>query len=314
MGSVERDPFKWHSTISYKLVDKIVSRGYDTTEIVEKGYGLADMVFVNYQARIPLVNEAKMLNYLMILCLDDGLSPPAAIGRFVKKGGSILTQAVGGSILAFGHAYGAFQAHGKMLDTYKARAEREAMDLDELAEILVKENQGSLILGVSSLMLKDPTARRAFARAEKLGVARSYIDFQKRIVKAAQKASEDLLDLDMLGAVGATMLDLGFTPEAIWSIVAITRAFGCGAHAIEEQEREPQLVFGQSLTPKGLYDGPPDRPVPPVKDRDRIAKPAQSKTLEEWKRNFEERKTLKGGGYSIVEEIEDPRRLPKKKT
>ena len=89
MGSVERDPFKWHSTISYKLVDKIVSRGYDTTEIVEKGYGLADMVFINYQARIPLVNEAKMLNYLMILCLDDGLSPPAAIGRFVKKGGSI---------------------------------------------------------------------------------------------------------------------------------------------------------------------------------------------------------------------------------
>lgn len=312
MGSIEREPFRWHSTISYKLVDKIVSRGYDTTELVEKGYGLADMIFINFQARIPLVNEANMLNYVMILCLDDGLSAPAAICRFVKKGHNLLTQAVGASILAFGHAYGAFQAFGKLLDKYLERAEREEKSLDEMADILVRENQGSQILGVSSLMLKDPAATRMFARAEKLGVVGKYIGFEKRIVRAAQRVSEEPVDLDMLGAVGATMLDLGFTPEATWSTVAITRSFGCGAHAIEEEEREPRIVFGQSLQPKDNYDGPPDRPVPPVKDRDSIAKPAQSKTLEEWKKNFEERKKLTGSGYNILEEIEDPRKLPKK--
>ncbi len=313
MGAVEREPFKWHSTISYKLVDKIVTRGYDTTELVEKGYGLADVVFIDYQARIPLINEAKMLDYLMILCLDEGLSTPAAISRFVAKGHNLLTQSVGASILAFGHAYGAFQAYGRMLDRYLDRAEKQGKRSDEMAEILVKENQGSLTLGVSNLMLKDAAAKRVFARAEALDVAGKYIDFQKRIVKAAQKACDEPIDLDMLGAVGATMFDLGFTPEATWSIVAITRAFGCGAHAIEEEEREPRVVFGQSLQSNEWYDGPPERPVPPLKDRDKVAKPAQSKTLEEWKRNFEERRRLKGSGYCIVEEIEDPRRLPKKK-
>ncbi|MBW2059694.1 MAG: hypothetical protein JRJ26_19585 [Deltaproteobacteria bacterium] len=311
MGAVEREPFKWHSTISYKTVDKIVTRGYDTTELVEKGYGIADLIFINYQARIPLVEETKMLHYVMILALDDGLSTPAAISRLVAKGHTILTQAVGGSILAFGHAYGAFQAYGRMLDKYLSRA-GEGEDLDELAESLVEENKGSLILGVSGLMLKDPAAKRVFARAEKLGVARRYIDFQKRIVKAAQKRSEERVDLDMLGAIGATMFDLGFSPEATWSIVAITRAFGCGAHAIEEEEREPRYVFGQSLMPKELYDGPPERGVPSLKDREKVARPGRSKTLEEWKKNFEERKRLKGSGYSIVEEIEDPRKLPRK--
>ncbi|MBW2121644.1 MAG: hypothetical protein JRH07_07340 [Deltaproteobacteria bacterium] len=311
MGAVEREPFKWHSTISYKTVDKIVTRGYDTTELVEKGYGIADLIFINYQARIPLVEETKMLHYVMILALDDGLSTPAAISRLVAKGHTILTQAVGGSILAFGHAYGAFQAYGRMLDKYLSRA-GEGEDLDGLAESLVEENKGSLILGVSGLMLKDPAAKRVFARAEKLGVARRYIDFQKRIVKAAQKRSEEPVDLDMLGAIGATMFDLGFSPEATWSIVAITRAFGCGAHAIEEEEREPRYVFGQSLMPKELYDGPPERGVPSLKDREKVARPGRSKTLEEWKKNFEERKRLKGSGYSIVEEIEDPRKLPRK--
>jgi citrate synthase len=309
MGPVEREAFKWFSTISYKRVDKIVTRGYDTTELVEKGYGLADVIFIDYQARIPLVEEAKMLNYLMILCLDDGLSTPAAISRLVAKGQTLLTQAMGASILAFGHAYGAFKTHGDMLKTSMERAEKERKSLDDMAEILVQENPESLVLGVSDLMLRDPAARRTFARAEGLGVAGRHIDFQNRIVKAAQRTRSETVDLDMLGAISATMLDLGFTPEATWSIVAITRSFGCGAHAIEEVEREPQVVFGQVLQSEENYDGPPERPVPPLKDRDKVAKPAQSKGLDEWKENFEARKKLHGSGYSIVEEIEDPRKV-----
>ena len=311
MGPIEREPFHWHSTVSYKTVDTIVTRGYNTTELVEKGYGLADVIFIDFQARIPLIKETKMLNYLMILCLDEGLSTPAAISRIVAKGLTILTQSVGASILAFGHAYGGFQAYGNMLNKYLNRAEKENKSLDEIAKVLVKENKNSLTLGVSTLMVKDPAARRVFARAESLEVAGKYIDFQKRIVKAAQKASKEPVDLDMLGAVGATMLDLGFSPEATWSIVAITRAFGCGAHAIEEEEREPRVTFGQSLMPQKYYDGPPDRPVPPLKDRSKIAKPGQVKTLEAWKKKFEQMKKLKGSGFSIVEEIEDPRKLPK---
>jgi len=313
MGAVEREPFKWHSTVSYKVVEKIVTRGYDTTELVEKGYGLADVIFIDFQARIPLVKETKMLNYLMILCLEDGLSTPAGISRFVAKGLAFMTQCVGASILAFGNAYGGFQAYGRVLDKYLSRAGKEGKSLDEMAEILVKESKGSPTLGVSNLMLKDPAAKRVFAKAASLDVAGQYIDFQKRIVKAAQKASKEPVDLDMLGAVGATMFDLGFSPESTWGIIAISRSFGCGAHAIEEEEREPRALFGAALTPKANYDGPPDRRVPPLKDRDKIVRPGTSRTLEEWRKNFEEMKKLKGSGFSIVEEIEDPRKLPKVK-
>ena len=313
MGAIEREPFKWHSTVSYKTVDKIVTRGYDTTELVEKGYGLADVIFIDFQARIPLVKETKMLNYLMILCLEDGLSTSAGISRFVAKGHAFMTQSVGASILAFGNAYGGFQAFGRILDKYLSRAGKEGKSLDEMAEILVKESKGSSTLGASNLMLKDPAAKRVFAKAVSLGVAGKYIDFQNRIVKAAQKASKEPVDLDMLGAVGATMFDLGFSPESTWGIIAITRSFGCGAHAIEEEEREPRALFGAALTSKANYDGPPDRPVPPLKDRNKIVRPGTSRTLVEWRKNFEEMKKLKGSGFSIVEEIEDPRKLPKVK-
>jgi len=302
----ERAPFQWVSEVAYKNVHRIVSRGYDTTEVMEEGYGVVDMLFIDYQARIPLIEEEQMLNYVMILALEDGLSMPAVMSRMVAKSKTFLTQAAGASILAFGHAYGAYSAFGNRLEHYLTNAEAEGHTLGQAAELLVKENIYDEALGVSGLMLKDPAAQRMIARAEKLGVAGKYIEFTKEIVKAAQELSEEPTDLDMLGATGATMLDLGFSPEATWAILAVTRAFATGAHYIEEVERNPYCRTGQTLTPKEFYDGPEDRPVPPLKDRSKVAKSGICQTIDEWAEAREERKKLVGSGHSIVEEIEDP--------
>ncbi len=309
-GTVPMDttrlPFQWVSEVAYKNVHRIVARGYDTTELAEQGYGLVDILFVDFQARIPLIEEEKMLNYIMILALEDGLSMPAALSRIVGRSKTFLTQACGASILAFGHAYGAYSAFGNVLIESLAQVEEDGKTMEQVAIELAREMLGDPALGVSGLMLKDPAARRIFARAESLGVAGEYIAFTEEIVKAAQQISEHPVDLDMLGAIGAAMMDLGFTPEATWAILAITRSFGAGAHYIEEVEREDLTRLGQELTSKENYDGPEDRPVPPLADRDRIAKPGQTHTPEEWKKALDERQKLHGSGFAIMEEIKDP--------
>ena len=304
--SGKRAPFQWVSEVAYKNVHRIVSRGYDTTELMEEGYGIVDVLFVDFQSRIPLAEEEQMLNYVMILALEDGLSAPAALSRIVAQSKTFLTQACGASVLTFGHAYGAYSAFGNRLEEYLKRAEDERKTVAEMAELLVTDNLNDESLGVSSLMLKDPTAQRMFARAEKLGIAGKYIAFTKEIVKAAQKLSRDNVDLDMLGATGATMMDLGFTAEATWAIMAVTRSFAAGAHYIEEVERNEYRRLGQTLTAQEDYDGPEDRPVPPLAQRDEHSRPAQTHTPQEWKEAFEQRKQVLGSGYSIVEEIEDP--------
>jgi len=301
-----RPHFQWLSEVAYKNKHRIVARGYDTTELMEAGYGLVDMQFVDFQSRIPLVEEEQMLNYIMILTLEDGLSLPAMLSRTVARSKTFLTQACGASILAFGHAYGAYSAFGNMLIDALDEVEQDGTPMEDVAMELAQEYLGDPALGVSDLMLKDPAAKRMFARAEKLGVAGKHIAFTKEIVKAAQQISDHPVDLDMLGAIGATMMDLGFTPEATWVILAITRSFGAGAHYIEEVEREEMTALGQELTPKEFYDGPEDRPVPPLADRDKNAKTAQTFDLEAWKQAFEERKKLHGSGFAIVEEVEDP--------
>lgn len=309
----KREPFRWVSEVAYKNVHRIVARGYDTTELVEAGYGIADVIFVDFQARIPLIEETKMLNYVMILALEDGLSSPAALSRIITSGKTYLTQAAGGSILAFGHAYGAYCAFGAMMDNYLAMAKAEGKSNAEIAEMLVKENLNNEALGVSSLMLKDPAAKRMLARAEKLGVAGKYIGLMKEVVKAAQKISSEPVDIDMLGATGAVMLDLGFSPESTWAVLAVTRAFGAGAHYCEEVERESYRRLGQALTPKEWYDGPEDRPVPQLAERRQTVRPGIHRTPQEWKDALEQKQKMKGSGWAIHEEIEDPRQKRKMK-
>jgi hypothetical protein len=302
----ERAPFQWVSEVAYKNVHRIVARGWDTTELMEEGYGLVDMLFVDYQARIPTLEEEKMLNYVMILALEDGLSMPAAVSRIVARSKTFLTQAAGASIMAFGHAYGAFSAFGNRLENYLKKAEAENLSLQEAAELLVQENLHDEALGVSELMLKDPAARRMLSRAEKLGVAGRNIAFLKEIAGAAQKVFDHDVDVDLLGATGAVMMDLGFTPEATWVIIAVTRSYAAGAHYIEEIERAGYTRWGEELTPREDYDGPEERPVPPLKDRDKHAVQALCKTLEDWHARFEEMRNVPGSGFGIVEEIEDP--------
>ena len=309
-GTVPRDtkraPFQWVSEVAYKNVHRIVTRGYDTTELMEEGYGVIEVLFVDYQARIPTIEEEKMLNYVMIMALEDGISSPAAISRIVARSKTFLTQACGASIMAFGHAYGAYSAFGNRLEDYLQKAKADNLTLKQAAERLVAENRDDEALGVSDLMLKDPAAKRMFARAKKLGIAGTYVGFTEKIVAAAQDAFPESVDLDMLGATGAVMLDLGFTPEATWAILAVTRSFAAGAHYIEEVEREGSTRLGQQLTPQEDYDGPEERPVPPLAERAKSTRSAVCKTPDEWKKRFEEMKKLRGSGFAIIEEVEDP--------
>ena len=309
-GTVPKDtkraPFQWVSEIAYKNVHRIVTRGYDTTELMEEGYGLVDVLFINFQSRIPSANEEKMLNYIMVLALEDGLSMPASISRLVGRSKTFLTQAAGASILAFGHAYGAFSAFVNSLEEYSEIGDKENKTISEIAEIMVKEHLNDEGFGISGLMIKDPAAKRMFVRAKELGVSGKYVKIIEKTVEEAKKVSPEPVDLDMLGAIGATMMDLGFTPEAIWSIIAITRSFAAGAHYIEEVEREEFTKFGETLTPKEVYDGPEDRPVPTLKDRAKYAKSAQTHSLKEWSDKLSKREQNYGTGYRIHEEIEDP--------
>jgi citrate synthase len=53
-------------------------RGYDLSELAEKGYSFYDVMFVLFQNRIPTENEEKLLKYEMGVFLEHSMSPSTA--------------------------------------------------------------------------------------------------------------------------------------------------------------------------------------------------------------------------------------------
>lgn len=312
MEPVKRKPFRWVSTIAYKKIDKIVTRGFNTTELVEKGYGIADLLFINYQSRIPHLKETKMLDYVMVVNLGGGLDYSAAIARLVAKSDAYMTQACGASILAFGPAYGAFSHLGNSMQRYIQKAEKENLSYNEAAGLLVDEydslleNKGRTTLGISAVDLKNPTPARMIARAEKLGVKGKYAAFMEALEKVVQARSTEPVAIDLFGATCAVMMDLRFTPEAIWTIIAIVRAYASGAQAIEEIEAEPKSVFGAPLTPREYYIGPDDKEVPDLEDRNKVVelnKKQVGSDVNSWLKDFRRKQSERGSGWAIEEEL-----------
>ena len=310
-----RAHFKWVSEVAYKNIHRIVTRGYDTTELVEAGYGVCDVLFIDFQARIPLVEERKVLDYILLVGLEDGLSNPALVARLVARGKSYLTQAAGASVFAFGEAYGAFKNFGYMLEKYYNMIAEKGISAADAAALCVEECYHEDHFGIDEKYVKDPTPRDLLAYAEKTIAGKKelkYIPFLKEVVKAAQ-AKIGYVEADFMAAATAAMMDLDFTPDAAWCIMGVTRAFSAGAHVCEEIERECERdgfnTYGKTLTPKEWYDGPTDRPVPSLAERGEF-KGGQAQTPEEWKKMWDRKaKELSGSGFAIDFVLDDARKV-----
>jgi citrate synthase len=274
-----REPFHWQTEIGYKTADKIVLRGYDTTELAEAGWTFPAVVFLLFQGRLPKKNEEKMLNFFMVEFMEHALSPSTLTARCCASGRPALNAAIAAGIMTFGEAHGPGHLHGIMVHKYMELHDKQGKSLTEVAEILVKDHKGKIIMGLGQPqhIHGDPRAIRIMKMARELGVAGKFHDLQIEIEKAFERINGKKVWTNVIGGANSVFMDLGFTPLAAWAIGVLCRGFSCAAHAMEEMTREKAWRASRSTKMINLldlsiqgpkyYDGHPDRPVPKPEDR-----------------------------------------------
>lgn len=286
------------SAISYKTRDKVVVRGYDLGELAEAGYTFEDGIFVLFQGRIPTENEGIMLRYILAEMVEHSMSPSTAAAITTMGGRPLLPAAIAAAIMCFGAAHGPGAAHGHMCNEFLARAVKEnKKDIKELAKTLVdeylREKKPIQGLGQPQHIYGDPRIYPTFRRAELLDVAGIYNQFQLEIMKELNrrrmKEGKTFVHPNLVGAGNSSLADLGFSPLSGWAIGSVTRAYSCAIHAIEQLKRGHAWMASRREKMMQLldlsmirYDGPPDKPIPPLRDRDKYAQ--EQKEKGEWKK------------------------------
>ena len=285
---MDRKPLIQRKTmISYKTEEKTVLRGFNVSELAEAGYTFIDALYILFQGRIPAENEYKMLNYEVAEFLEHSMSPSAVSAIAVQNGHPMLPAAVASSIMTFGGAHGPGAMHGYMMKKYLDRALEQGKTIKDVAIENVNEymDAGLAVMGMGQPqhLDGDPRAEPTHLKQEELGVVGVYLQFQRALEEKfyARRAEEgrSYVAVNMIGAGNTALSDMGFAPNAAWTIGVCVRGYSCACHALYTLKKarawaasrnEPMVQMLDLAMIK--YIGPEDREVPPMSERQAYAK------------------------------------------
>jgi succinyl-CoA synthetase alpha subunit len=252
----------WHSGITQIQPNKVAVRGYDIAELMgHVSFGAA--VYLILTGELPSPAVARLMDGILVSSIDHGATPPSALSaRNVASTGATLSASVAAGIMSINrHHGGAIEDCARQLKSILDRAARDSISLEEAATRTLRamNEAGERMSGFGHRVHnKDPRTARLFELAREAGVDGAYIQAARAVEKAFAAAKKSL-PINVDGAIGAILADLGMNPAAFNGIFMIARTPGLIAHVIEEQTRERPM---RRIDPVNHgYDGPSPRTI-----------------------------------------------------
>ena len=250
----------WNTSITRVEPNRVAVRGYDIAELMGRvSFGAA--VYLVLTGELPSQPVARLLDAILVSSIDHGATPPSALAaRTVASTGATLSAAVGAGIMSINrHHGGAIEDCACQLKVVAARASRESIPMDEAASrmLATMRDAGERMSGFGHrLHTKDPRTARLFELAREAGVDGVHMQVARAVEKAFADAKKSL-PINVDGAIGAILADLGMDPATFNGIFMIARTPGLIAHVIEEQTREKPM---RRIDPVNHgYEGPAPR-------------------------------------------------------
>ncbi len=252
----------WNSGITRIQPNKVAVRGYDIAELMGHiSFGAA--VYLILAGDLPSPAVARLMDAILVSSIDHGATPPSALSaRTVASTGATLSASVAAGVMSINrHHGGAIEDCARQLKAIADRAARDSISLEEAATRTLRtmSEAGERMSGFGHRVhTKDPRTARLFELAREAGVDGVHMQAARAVEKAFGDAKKSL-PINVDGAIGAILADLGMNPVAFNGIFMIARTPGLIAHVIEEQTREKPM---RRIDPvKHGYDGPSPRTI-----------------------------------------------------
>ena len=249
----------WKSAISKIEPNHILTRGYRQEDLIGN-VPFASVFFLLVRGRMPSAKEAVMIDAIITSSVDHGVTPPSThASRIVASAGVSLPTAVAAGILAVGDVHGgAIEDCARILQEWVKTKHQKKMSFQEIAQILLGKlkGQGKYMPGFGHrIHTQDPRTKRLFGMADELGITNGHIKLTRAIEK--EFAKQKALPVNVDGAIGAIISDLGFDWRLGKAFFLIGRCAGLIAHVYEEVTT--QKPMRTMCTSEVEYDGPWER-------------------------------------------------------
>ena len=243
------NPHSLKTAVSRVEKDKIVTRGYNQRDLIEK-VRYSDMILLLLRGRLPTLKEARIFNHVLVSFCDHGVTPPSTqTARLIASSGSPLNSAVAGALLSFGHKHaGAIE---KTMELYQSKISTARLiddpDIDnkQIASLAIEVYKDYVLKGKKvpgfghRYHSTDPRADKLIEMAIKEGFIGPHLKLALAIQDLVFEKKNIKLNVD--GANAAILSDLGFDPELGLGVFIIGRVQGIIAHIHEEKMDEEEF-------------------------------------------------------------------------
>lgn len=217
---------------------RIRMRGRDTLdEIVgEKSFSEAFYFIVTGRDLPP--EQVRVFDACLVILMDHGITPTALVARMVHDSmpDDVQIPMIAGTMMVGNKYVGTMAGAGALFK----EAVESGGDRREWAKGVVQRfrEQKKFIPGYGHpyYFPTDPRADRMFKIAMEGGCSGDYIDCAKILAEEIEAARGKPLTLNVTGALGAVLNEVGFPVEVMRAAAAVGRAAGLVGHIYEEMQ------------------------------------------------------------------------------
>ena len=249
----------WNTAITDVRPNEIRLRGYRIDDLMGRvDFGRA--LHLLLRGELPDEKVGRLMTAILVSSMDHGPGAHSAhAARSAASTGAPLSACVASGVLSINRCHGgAIEDCAGALAEVVALANEQKCSLDEAADQVLTdyESRKMRVAGLGHLIhTADPRTARLFDLASEAGVSGRYVEACKALEAAMERRLGRRLPININGAIGAVLLELGFEFEVMNGFFILARVAGLIAQAREEATRERKM---RTIAPGShRYDGPP---------------------------------------------------------
>lgn len=227
---------KWETSITNVNNGDEIIREKKLSGLI-KNNSFTESIFLIWRGRMPRTVETKMLDALLVSAIDHGTGTASAMtARIVSSAQNSLHASLAAGILAMGERHG-----GAIKNAAKFFIDHQD---DKSVVELVKELKARRVrlAGFGHAVLSvDNRSLEILKIAKKLGFYKKCCQVAVQVEKELNKKSSKPLPLNIDGAMGAILADMGFDPKIMKGVFITARVPGLVAHIYEESQNDAGL-------------------------------------------------------------------------
>ncbi|MFA6424099.1 MAG: citryl-CoA lyase [Candidatus Magasanikbacteria bacterium] len=227
---------KWETKITNVNSGKETIRGKKLSGLI-KNNTFTETIFLIWQGRMPKAKETKMLDALLTAAIDHGIGTASAMtARIVASAKNSMHTALTAGILAMGERHGSAIENAAKFFLKNIKNKNLVQTIGELKDKKVR------LAGFGHAVLeRDERAEELLKIAKKTGFFKQACQVAVDSQKELNKISSKQLPLNIDGAMGAILADMGFDPDMMKGIFITARVPGLVAHIYEEMTNDAGL-------------------------------------------------------------------------